>query len=191
MSTKYGAALLSRPPFTNFSFDFLAVRFLVRRQIAVVDHLREHPVARLVRPVDVALGRRIVVRRADDPAEKRRFARRQFVNVLAEIGFRRLAESANRKAAAIAEIDVVRVELEDLLLREALVDLRRHQTSLTLRRQSRLVVKKNVRATCMSIVLAPCALRPSRTSARAAPKTRITSSAPCSKKRLSSAASTA
>ena len=49
------------------------------------------------------------------------------MHILAEVSLGGLAKAANREAAAIAQINVVGVELENLLLREPLVDFHRHQ----------------------------------------------------------------
>ncbi len=117
---------------TNFSLAFLAADFFVGGDVAVLDHLRQHAVARLFGAVEMALGRGIAVGRANDSREKRRLARADLADVLAEIGLRGFAEAANRKAAAIAEINIVGVELENLLLGEALVELGGHQDFLEL-----------------------------------------------------------
>ena len=132
MSTKYGAELLARPPFTKLQFRVLGGGFLVGGEVAVLDHLPQHAVAGFFRAVRVALGGGIAVRRADDSGEKRRFAGAQFAHILAKIGLRGFAEPANRKAAAIAQINVVGVKLEDLLLRKALVEFGGHQDFLHL-----------------------------------------------------------
>src|SRR5439155_680098 len=57
----------------------------------------------------------------------------------------------------------------------------------SLRPHSRRVEKKKVRATCIVMVLAPCAFAPRRTSAHAAPRIRMGSKPGWSKKRRSSA----
>ena len=61
------------------------------------------------------------------PARNAASPRLQFAHVLAEIRLRRFAKPANRKAAAIAQINVVCVKLENLLFGETLIQLVRHQ----------------------------------------------------------------
>ena len=75
----------------------------------------------------MVFGRRVSVRRANNPGDKRRFAGIQLAHVLAEICLGRFAESTNRKTSPIAEVNVIGVELENLLLRKTLVQLGRHQ----------------------------------------------------------------
>ena len=69
----------------------------------------------------MAFGGRVAVWRANDSGQKCRLTWLDFADVLAEICLGRFAETSNREAAAIAEINVVGVELENLLLRKALV----------------------------------------------------------------------
>ena len=66
------------------------------------------------------------------PARNADFAQGQLAHILAEIGLRGFAKSSNRKAAAVAEINVVGVKLKNLLLRKTLVDLGGHQDFLQL-----------------------------------------------------------
>ncbi len=67
------------------------------------------------------MGARII------PARKGTFAEGELADVLAEIGFGGLAESADGKTAAIAEINFVGIQLENLLFGIALVDFHSHQ----------------------------------------------------------------
>ncbi len=96
------------------------------RNHAVLDHLRQHAVARPGGAVRVALHVRVAIRRADNPAQKRAFRQRQFANILAEIGLRCFRKSVNREAAAIAQIHFVDIQLKNLLFRKALLEQQRH-----------------------------------------------------------------
>src|SRR5882672_9535039 len=69
----------------------------------------------------MAVGDGVVVRRADQPREERAFRRRQLAQVLAEVGFAGFGESPDAEAAAIAEVDLVRIHLKNALLAEALL----------------------------------------------------------------------
>ena len=74
----------------------------------------------LVPPLGRALlvAERVVgVRRLDHPGEERRLGQGQVGHVLAEVDARRLAHPVDAEGARLAEVDVVQVELEDLLLR--------------------------------------------------------------------------
>ena len=57
------------------------------------------------------------------PASSAHSARSSLLHVLAEVGLRGLAEAIDGEAAALAEIDLVGVHLEDLLLVEAVFEL--------------------------------------------------------------------
>ena len=50
------------------------------------------------------------------PGQQRALRKVELAHILAEVGLRRLAESVDGKAAALPEIDLVGVHLEDLLL---------------------------------------------------------------------------
>jgi hypothetical protein len=91
--------------------------------VAVVEHFPENAVAHFIRAIRMDFGGRVAVRRANDSGEKRAFTERQFANVLAKVGLRGFAESADGEAAAIADVNFVGVQLENLLLAEALVEL--------------------------------------------------------------------
>ena len=120
-----GAA--ARPAVQKLQFLFLGVVGLLLRDVAVLDHLRQHPVSRFFRALRMPLRRSVTIRRPDNSAQKRALPHAQLAHVLAKIRFGRFAESANRKTAAIPQVDFVRVQLKNLLLRIALVDFHRHQ----------------------------------------------------------------
>ena len=98
------------------------------------------------------------------PAISRRFADGEVRDVLAEEDARRFGHAVDRERAALAEIDVVQIQLEDLVLRRAPLEHERHELSCTLRRYERVPlaarslnssVRKNIRASCWVIVLPP------------------------------------
>ena len=62
----------------------------------------------------------------DDPGEKRGFRQGHFAEILVEVRQRSLAKSVNREAAAVPEIDFIGVELENLLLVEAVLEFQRY-----------------------------------------------------------------
>ena len=73
----------------------------------------------LVPPLGRALlvAERVVgVRRLDHPRDERRLGQGQVGDVLAEVDARRLAHAVDPERARLAEVDLVQVELEDLLL---------------------------------------------------------------------------
>ena len=126
MSTKYGASLFSMPAGHHLQRRALGVARLLRGDVAVLDHLRQHAVARLDGALRPPVRDGVAIGRANDARQKRRFAEDDVVNVLVEVGQRAFGEAVNREAAAIAEINLVGVQLEDLLLGEAVLEFQRH-----------------------------------------------------------------
>ncbi len=126
MSTKYGASLFPRPPGTTCSGARFASLACLRRDVAVRDHLSEHAIARLHGPLGMLVRRGVAVRRADDARQKRRLAERNVVNVVIEVCQRALGKTVDPKAAAVAQINLVGVELENLLLGKAVLEFERH-----------------------------------------------------------------
>ena len=55
--------------------------------------------------------------------QQRALGQIELAHILAEVGLRGLAKSVDREAAALAEVDLVGVHLEDLLLGEAVLEL--------------------------------------------------------------------
>ena len=100
----------------------LALAGLARRDGAGLDHGIEHDVA----PLHGALGMAIrieVARALDHAGEQSALCGVELAQVLAEVGLRGLAEAVDGIAAALAEVDLVGVHLEDLLLVEAGLEL--------------------------------------------------------------------
>src|ERR1700722_194446 len=58
----------------------------------------------------------------DNARERCRFVNIEVANVFAEVGLRSLAESMDAETAALAETDLIAVILEDLLLRQLLLE---------------------------------------------------------------------
>src|SRR6516164_8319880 len=119
------AAVDSAPD--EFEWDLLRGSSLLIGNIVILDHLSKNAVARFDGAVHVGFGGGIVIRRANDAAEECRFAEAQIAHVFSEICLRRFAKTPNRKAAAIAQIDFIGVKLKNLLFREPVIDLDRHQ----------------------------------------------------------------
>ena len=86
------------------------------RDEAVVGHLLQDAVTGLGGALRPALGGRIAVGGADDARQERSLRNGQVANVLIEVGQRAFGKSVNGEAAAIAQIDFVGVQLENLLL---------------------------------------------------------------------------
>ena len=59
------------------------------------------------------------------PASSRALGKVELPHIFAEVGLRRFAESIDRKAAPLPEVDLVRIHLEDLLFAEAMFELKR------------------------------------------------------------------
>ena len=114
-----------------------------------------------------ALGiveRRVARRRLDDAGDRRRFDQREVADVLAEEQPRRFRHAVDGERSALAERDVVQVELEDLVLRQPALERDRHQPlgELAPRRLLRapcamphIELRKVLRTSCCVIVLPP------------------------------------
>ena len=70
---------------------------------------------------------RVDERRLDDAGDQRRFRQRQVADVLAEEDPRGLGDAVQRERAAVAEIDVVQIQLEDLVLGRLGLENQRHE----------------------------------------------------------------
>src|ERR1700739_1895202 len=68
-----------------------------------------------------------VVGPLDDAGKHRALSQIQLLNILAKVRLCGLAESINREAAALAQVDLVRVRLENLFLREAMFQVKGHE----------------------------------------------------------------
>src|ERR1700683_4063764 len=106
---------------------FLGAIGLLLGDVAVLDHLRENTIAPFDGALHVPLGGRITIRRAYNSRQEGHFREIHLANILAEIGLSAFAESPNGKAAAITQVNFVRVQLENLLLRKTLVNFKSHQ----------------------------------------------------------------
>ena len=93
---------------------------------AGLHHRIQHQVAALDRSVGMAEGIQ-PVRALDDACQQRALRQIQLAHILAEVGLRRLAESVDRKAAPLPQVDLVGVHLKNLLLGEAVLQLERDQ----------------------------------------------------------------
>ena len=80
-----------------------------------VDHRSQHDVAALAR-ARRRVERRQRARRLNDAGDRGGLAEREIVDVLAEVEARRLGDAVNRERSAIAEIDVVQIQLEHFVL---------------------------------------------------------------------------
>ena len=129
---------------------------------------------------------------ADHAGEQRGLADREVGELFAEVELRRLGDAEDALGTALSEVDLVQVVLEDLLssssARSATIAI---ASSRTLRRVRALLAQEEVlhellreRAAALDDPTGRDVVR----DARAMPRRSI---APCSKKRLSSAASTA
>jgi hypothetical protein len=87
-----------------------------------LNHRVEHEVAALDGAVGVA-NRREIVGPLDHPGEECAFRQVKLAHVFAKVGLRGLAESVDGETAALAKVDLVGVELEELLLVEAVLQL--------------------------------------------------------------------
>src|SRR5579871_5910039 len=95
---------------------------LVLGDIAGFDHGVEDQVAALDGALRMAEGRE-VVRALDHAGEQRAFGQVELLDVFAEVSLRGFAKPVDGKAAALSEVDLVGVELEDLLLGKAVFEL--------------------------------------------------------------------
>ena len=87
-------------------------------------HAGQHRIAAVAGP-DGIDRRRVDVRAADDRGDQCRLAGRDLMNLLAEIRTRRGPDPAHRDRAALSEVDLVQVRLEDALLGVSRLDQRR------------------------------------------------------------------
>ena len=83
-----------------------------------VDHRAQDDVAPFLRAFGIA-ERRQPRRRLNQAGDRRGLAERHVADVLAEEDARRLGDAVNLERSALAERDVVQIELEDLVLGEA------------------------------------------------------------------------
>src|SRR5277367_2342000 len=90
-------------------FRFFGSVGLFLGDVTIFDHLRQQAVARFFGTIEVALGGGVAIGGANDSGKKSAFAQGELADILAEIGFGGLAEAANGKTAAVAEIDFVGV----------------------------------------------------------------------------------
>ncbi len=88
-------------------------------------HRAQHDVATLAAP-GRRRKRRPVVRRLNDAGDGGRLAEREVGDVLAEEEARGLGDAVHGKRAALAEVDVVEIQLEDLVLRRLALEDDRH-----------------------------------------------------------------
>ena len=96
--------------------------------VLVIEHLRQDAVARLIAALGMAVGGGVIVGSADDAGEVGVFGERKLAQIFAEVGDAGFGKAANAEAAAIAEVNLVGVELKNLLFVEALLELHRdHQ----------------------------------------------------------------
>ncbi len=112
---------------------------LLRRDVAVFEHRVDHQVAALQSVVRMRDGR-IVRRRFGQAGEQRGFVEGQSFRRLAEVKLRGSFESVD----AVAEIDLVGVQGEDLRLGETPLDLHRQQRFLNLAMKGPVGRKKKI-----------------------------------------------
>ncbi len=74
----------------------------------------------------MAIGRQIAGR-LNDSGDQRRFGRGEVFQIFVEIGLRCLGKAADGERTALAQIDAIGIELENLLLAELLLHLQRNQ----------------------------------------------------------------
>ncbi len=92
----------------------LGLLHLLRGDEPVFHHLRQHAVPRFRGALRAAVRARVAIGRANNARQKGGFVHRDVADVLVEIGQRAFRESMNGEAAAIAEVDLIGVKLEDL-----------------------------------------------------------------------------
>ena len=98
-----------------------------RVEVAVLDHLVEHGRLALLCGLQV-VERRVVVRALRDAGEHRALVERQVLDVLAEVR----AGRGLHAVGALAEVDLVEVELEDLGFRVLVLEPQRQEDFLDL-----------------------------------------------------------
>ena len=96
---------------------------MLRTDVLVLQHLRQHAVASLRSALRVTVSRRVVIRRANDTGKISIFGQGQLPQVFSEVSNAGLGKPANPEAPAVAEIHFVGIQLENLLLIEALLEL--------------------------------------------------------------------
>src|SRR5215469_7430372 len=74
----------------------------------------------------MTVRRRIVVGRTNDAGKRNAFGKGKLAKVFAEVGNTGLGETTNAEAAAIAKINFIGIQLENLLLCETLLELQRN-----------------------------------------------------------------
>ena len=124
---------------------------------AGLHHRVQHQVAALDGALRMAEGIE-VVRALDDARQHGALGQIELADILAEVGLRSLAEAIDREAAALAQVDLVCVHLEDLLLGEAMFELEGDEDLVSLRLMRRSGVRKKPRASCMVSVEPPSML---------------------------------
>ncbi len=95
---------------------------LFRLDEAVLLHLVQHAIPGFGGALGTAIGGGITVGSADDAGKKGGLAQSDIANILIEIGQRAFRKAVNGEAAAVAQINLVGVELENLLLVEAMLE---------------------------------------------------------------------
>ncbi len=90
--------------------------------VLVVEQLRQDAVARLHTALRMAVGGGVVIRRANDAGKVSTLGERQLPQIFSEVGHAGFGKSANAKTSAVAQVDFIGVQLEDLLLVEALLE---------------------------------------------------------------------
>ena len=96
-----------------------------------VDHRAQDDVAPFLRPFGIA-KRRQPRRRLNQARDRRGLAERHVADVLAEEDPRCFGDAVNLERSALAERDVVQIQLEDLVLGEARFQDERHELFLQL-----------------------------------------------------------
>ncbi len=92
----------------------------------IIEHLRQDAIARLHSAFGMPVRRGIIIWRADQAGEERALGKRKLPQIFPEIRDAGLGKTANPEAAAIAEINFVGIQLENLLLGKTLLELERN-----------------------------------------------------------------
>ncbi len=90
---------------------------------AGLHHRVQHQVAPIDRAVGMPEGAQ-PIRALDDACQQRALRQVELAHILAKVGLRSLAEAINRKAAALAKVDLVGIHLKNLFLAEAMFELK-------------------------------------------------------------------
>src|SRR2546421_9686 len=112
-------------PFLAFSRRHLSY-FFARSKSTFFIPASTAAVASLHSALRVTVSGRIIIWRANNSREVGAFRQPQLSQILSEVGHAGFRESANAKAPAVAQVNFVGVQLEDLLLVEALLELDRN-----------------------------------------------------------------